>query len=311
MSAFADHIGSVLRLVLHAEITPVLGAGANLCDRPQGFEWSDQSGFLPSGSELAAYLSARFRTGRPTSDLIEVASWVQNLMGERALAAALRDLFNQDRRVSSVQAFLARVVADARRERRSNPVPLIVTTNYDEMVERALHDVGEECDVVSYVAGGPGRGFFVHIPPAGADPIVIKQPREYFGLALEERPTILKLHGTINPSDARLDSFVLTEAHYVDYFTHDTWDAIPVQVVLRMQESHLLFLGYAMRDWDLLVVLRRLHVLPVAEISWAIQLSPDAIDEKRWHSWGIDVLGVGLDAYMKELRRQYELLRFG
>lgn len=311
MDDLADHVEAVLRSLISAQVTPVLGAGANLCGRPAGFQWSLGTGFFPSGAELAAHLAARFRMKGVPSDLMEVASWIQLTTGEAELSEALREIFDRDGLVSPVHAFIARFIAEARRAKRRNPIPLIVTTNYDDVLERALWDERQDFDVVSYLAHGESRGLFVHIAPAGAQPVIIKRARAYLGLVPEERPTILKLHGTVDRRDPTLDNFVLTEEHYVDYLTTDVWDAIPVQLAAEIRQSHLLFMGYAMRDWNLLVVLRRLGLLPSYFSSWAVQLSPDDLDIQRWNRWRVDIVAVGLDAYIAELWRQYQLLDRG
>ncbi len=52
--------------VLSGKLVPFLGAGVNLCARPEGFHWSiQQSQYLPNGGELAKYLALKFRY--PTS----------------------------------------------------------------------------------------------------------------------------------------------------------------------------------------------------------------------------------------------------
>ena len=64
---------------------------------------------------------------------------------------------------------------------------LVLTTNYDDLVERALAEAGEPFDVVWYEAKrGPQQGRFVHRTPSG-DVIPIERPNKYTGLALAER----------------------------------------------------------------------------------------------------------------------------
>ena len=76
----------------------------------------------------------------------------------------------------------------------------------------------------------------------------------------------------------------------------------PVRIAAVLKTSHLLFLGYGMRDWNLRVLLRRLwrdqrrHYA-----SWAVQLRPDPIELRFWTKRGVDVLDADLDDYVKEV----------
>ena len=98
----------------------------------------------------------------------------------------------------------------------------------------------------------------MHRPPEG-ELVPIERPNKYTGLALAERPVILKLHGAIDRDDADRDSYVLTEDSYIDYLAgRDVGEQIPVSLLARMADSHFLFLGYSMRDWNLRVILKRI-----------------------------------------------------
>ena len=47
----------------------------------------------------------------------------------------------------------------------------------------------------------------------------------------------------------------------------------------RMRNSHFLFLGYGMRDWNLRVILHHIWSQQVRKMgSWAIERDPDPID---------------------------------
>ena len=156
-----------------------------------------------------------------------------------------------------------------------------MTTNYDNVLEHALALREEVFEVVAYVADGDGAGKFLHYPPFGDAPILITNPSTYDGLSLE-RTTILKIHGTFDRMSESGDSYVISENQYIDYLTTDTWDAIPAAVTDRLKRTHFLFLGYAMRDWNLMVVLRRLGLVPPKFLSWAIQLHQTELDKERW-----------------------------
>ena len=132
----------------------------------------------------------------------------------------------------------------------------MLTTNYDDLVERALSEAGEDYDVVWYEAKpGPHQGRFMHRRPDG-DVVPITIPNKY-GFPLE-RPALLKLHGSIDRADPANDSYVLDEESYISYLTGTRLTTLaPAPLMTTIAESHLLFLGYSMRDWNVRAARRR------------------------------------------------------
>ena len=301
------HFSLVAGLLADGEVVPFLGAGANLCDRPAGVGW-ELGVFPPSGLELAARLAEKSRfPDRGDPDLLRIAQYVDAVLGERDLYRYLREVFDVDYPPSSLHRLLARLPAILRD--RGRPQLLVLTTNYDDLVERAFDEAGEAYDVVWYEAKPGGlRGRFMHRTPAG-DVVAIKLPKKYTGLALAERPVILKLHGAIDRRESRGDSFVVTEDSYIDYLTgSDVGSQIPFSVRERMEDSHFLFLGYSMRDWNLRVILNRIWGARQLDIkSWAVQRAPldegaRAVEEKLWQDRGdVELLYAELKQHVEGL----------
>ncbi len=231
-------------------------------------------------------------------DLMAVATYGEVSLGRRPLYNKLREVFDRDVHPTSLHEFLARSAQVARE--RDSPA-LIVTTNYDGVLEHALANRGETYDVVAYVAEGDEAGKFRHYPP-DAEPVLITHPSRYDELGLDERTTILKIHGTFDPIDRTRDSYVISENQYIEYLTRDIWDEIPVALIQRLRDTYFLFLGYAMRDWNLMVVLKRLDLMPPRFKAWAVQLNQTRYDADRWRERGIDEsFDVDLDMYVKTL----------
>ena len=300
------HYLQVSDFFMSGEVVPFLGAGANMCDRPDETQW-ESGQYLPSGAELAAVLAERSRyPAKDSWDLLRVSQYVGAVLGERQLYRYLRAIFDVDYPPSSLHAFLARLPAVSREN--GAPQPLVITTNYDDLVERSLAERGEAYDVVWYEAKGSLGGKFIHRPPDGT-PVAIDTPGKYAGLNLAERPVILKLHGAIDRQDAKGDSFVITEDNYIDYLSQgDVGGQIPVTLRERMADSHFLFLGYSMRDWNLRVILNRIWGSQELDLkSWAIQREPDdptakKIEETLWSARGdVDLLYVPLREYVARL----------
>jgi SIR2-like domain len=158
-----SHYNTVISAITEGRIVPFLGAGANLCDRPEGVEW-ERGRYLPSGGELASYLATRFGYTQ-ISDLARVSQFVSLLGGgQAALYEALRYLLTVDYPPPLIHQLLAVLPALARDRGFAPPYQLIVTTNYDDVLERTFHLAHEEFDVISYVAPEPGKhdGIFRH-----------------------------------------------------------------------------------------------------------------------------------------------------
>ena len=301
----ALHCRRVVRAAVEGRVVPLLGAGANLADRPPNTPW-ERGRYLPSGAELAHHLASRFEYPddgeRP--DLLRISEYASVMTGSGPLYEQLHEVFDADYAIGPLQRFLAALPARIAEAGRPRACPLIVTTNYDDALERAFADAGEAVDVVSYLADGEFRGKFVHWAP-GADAVVVERPNEYRAVRPDERPVILKMHGAVDrtSADAPWDSYVITEDHYIEYLTRtDIANLVPVALAAKLRRSHFLFLGYSMRDWNLRVILYRIWgEQKLRYKSWAVQLHPSELDREFWELRGVDVLDHPLDAYVAAL----------
>jgi hypothetical protein len=311
------HFSTVVAQIKQGKVVPFLGAGANLSSRPEGASWNPQERqYLPNGRELALYLAELHGYRFPDSDnLVRVAEYVSLTAGAGALYDSLRTLFNADYPVTPLHELLSELPRFLRNKGYPQ-MQLIVTTNYDDLLERAFRVAEEPVDVVTYMTLGEERGLFLHVPPDG-EPQLIKegQANEYRGLPLDEkgnltRPVVLKLHGAVDRLDAERDSFVITEDDYIEYLViGDISNLIPVTLRVKLVASNFLFLGYSLRDWNLRAILHRIWAAQRAGWrSWAVQHDPDELDEEAWNKRGVQILDVSLDEYVAELRSRLDRL---
>ena len=195
---------------------------------------------------------------------------------------------------------------------------LIVTTNYDDLLERALREAGEPFDVVRYIATGRNAGRFVHdsadAGPDGAPGArqghVITVPRRYDAVCSDVRTVVLKIHGAVDRDDEEQDSYVITEDHYIHYLVHTTPnELIPVKLLDELLHSHFLFLGYALRDWNLRVILARIWALrDLGWKAWAVQKRVDRLDERLWAKRDVELHELALSPYIGELAARLDEL---
>ena len=168
--------------------------------------------------------------------MLRVSEYLAAARGEDELYFYLREVFASEYEPTSLHRLLARVakaLADGGR-----PQLLVVTTNYDDLVERALSDEAVEYDVVWYEAksNSEARGRFVHRAPGGK-PKPIPRPNKYTGLPAElERPAELLfknanlvnvLSGEIYRTHVAVDDGRVIEMKAGDVFYiapgHDSW----------------------------------------------------------------------------------------
>jgi hypothetical protein len=301
--------------MLGGRVVPLLGAGANLAGRPPGARW-EPGHTLPSSAELARHLASRFDypDDDDQSDLLRISEYASVMTGSGPLYEQLHEVFDADYAIGPLHRFLAALPGRVEEAGLPRASPLIVTTNYDDALERAFRDASEPVDIVSYVADGEHRGKFVHWPP-GAEPVVVERPNEYRAVRHGERTVILKVHGAVDRTgaDAPWDSYVITEDHYIEYLSRtDIANLVPVALAATLRRSHFLFLGYGMRDWNLRVILHRIWGQQKLRYkSWAVQLAPSELDREFWALRGVDVLDVPLDEYVGALEASLTALTAG
>lgn len=314
----AGHFSTVAGAIRDGDVVPVLGAGANLCDRIGPEPWTPGK-TLPSGRELSERLAKHFFNTPPLKvvqdpgDLLRVASAAALNRGPDALFRELRNVFARDEVQNTYEpTSLHRFLAQLPKLRRDNGLParpqLIVSTNYDDLLEQAFTLVDEPFDLVYYLAqgeggGGKDQGRFVHVPPAGQGPRkVVKTPKSYLEVTPDKQTVILKIHGAVR-REPEEDSWVISEDHYIDYLTRTNLSQLfPALLLKKLLKGNLLFLGYAMNDWNLRVILHRICAERNNKVpAWAIQLEADTLDRELWEDKQVDIHCMPLSDYVKEL----------
>lgn len=301
-------VRAVARKLLKGMIVPFLGAGVNACGRPADFTWRPrEKRYLPTGGELATYLAREFDAPEElakTKDLTRVSQFidaVESSGGE--LYHMLHDIFDAEYALGPVQRFLART-APLLRER--NHLQVIMTTNYDDVLERAFENAGERYDLITYIASSPReyRGRFMHWAPGEPPPPpqVIESANDY-RLGPDKRTVILKLHGAVQRRPSEGDNYVITEDHYIEYLTHpDITSQLPSVVTDKLRNSSYLFLGYGMKDWNLRAILRRIWGEQLTTYgSWAIQKDVDPIEQAFWRKRNVEIVKLDLEEYIELL----------
>jgi hypothetical protein len=214
-----------------------LGAGVHASPpENSGYTYPEEQR-LPLGGDLSELLAGKygFKKELPDEsvrDLQRVSLYVEttNGLGRNALVDFLRTRLTAGRRPSPALSMLAEL-----------PFTIIVTTNYDHLLESALRGYPKEPDV------------FVYNPDekeptldARADPT-------------SERPLVFKMHGDLDKSN----SIVITDEDYINFVQRmsdkEALHPVPQTVRYRMKQWPTLFVGYRLRDYNLHLLFRTLR----------------------------------------------------
>lgn len=242
----------LLTRIVDGKCTPFLGAGAS-------------AGTLPLGAEIARRWAAE--EGYPLDDEWDLARVAQflgvngdSMWPKEKIAAELRGLGPPDfERPGEPHAVLAEL-----------PIPLYVTTNYDDFMVQALRRAGkrphrELCRWNDGVMQLPS----VFDTDGGFVPTV-------------DEPLVYHLHGTLDVPE----SIVLSEDDFLDFLVAVSRreHAVPERVQGALASTSLLFLGYRLADSSFRVLHRGLIATSppgLRRVSVAVQLPPGDSETAR------------------------------
>jgi hypothetical protein len=288
----------IIRQSLRAgQVIPFLGAGASLGSRPPNTAWvpPPPTQFLPTGGELAEHLAnqAVFPPGEE-KDLAKVAQFFAVQVGRPRLQRALREVFGHPFAPLPIHRLLAEVQAHL----------LIVTTNYDTLIEQAFDDAGRPYDVVIHTSDAKFGDRILH-RPHGAPLAKPVEPHKLL-VDLTRVTVVYKIHGSCNPQQPAEDQYVITEDDYIDFLSRMVRKrAIPAFCAEPFRDWPFLFLGYRLNDWNMRVVLNRIAQQlrsNQAPISWVIEREPSLLEERFWQNRGVNVYAKSIDDFVHEIR---------
>jgi hypothetical protein len=306
----ASHYEELITLMVEqGNVVPLLGSRVNAGDRDG--VWQQGASFLPDSDELAGVLARRFSFGDEPVDLARVTQHVYTRLGKPDLCKALKEILSPDANPGSIHRFLAGFPSMLKQLGLRRRYMLIVTTNYDNALERAFDEAKEPYDLAVYLASGDQPGKFLHIPYNNDTPNVIGIPNDYTEFPIGDsfdlsRTVIVKIHGAVDGARGSVqwrDNYVITEDHYIDYLSRSPVEnLIPVQILEKIRDSHCLFLGYSMRDWSLRVFLKRVWKGDrLNSSSWAVERDADMLEKKFWADLGVDLYAAPLAKYVAQL----------
>lgn len=298
------HWKTILEAIHARRCVPFLGAAANISSAAHHYAG------LPLGGEVALRMVCDI-LGLPSAKLDELAT---STPAERLAKSSLHPDLTRTRlqdlpRVSlhyqlqtgkpEVVDLLAKVLTPPKvvpspllTTLAGLPVELIVTTNYDELMERALKDVGKSWERVVQ-------------PMAGFDSAAQGQVKDV--LSKQQGVVLYKIHGSLH--DSKNAELVISEDDYAQLLSVlHTEAGVPPLIKARLVDATLLFLGYSLEDWDFRTLFYGLiERLPKQKRrrSFALQKGPPAFWVDLWEKKDVTIYDVDIYDFADELKKRY------
>jgi hypothetical protein len=232
----------LLTRIREQQCLPFLGAGVSIS--------AGADPGLPTGAQLAQSLAEECKyPGADKWDLFRVCQYFSVARDAHAVRKAIvKKLDVAGVQPTAVHQLLAQL-----------PFPWILTTNFDNLMERALESAGKKPRVAVYVR----RADRIDLPPPS-----------------ESEPLVYKLHGTVE----QVETLIATEDDVIDFAACLLQDnpELPSLIAKLFETTSLLFIGYGLRDWNVRMMLRALRKRkglagPPEIASYAIQRRPQDV----------------------------------
>jgi len=230
----------ILGRIKEGKCTPFLGAGVNF-------------GILPLGAQIAhEWASEENFPLRSCDDLASVSQFIavkykDSIIPKDKILARFRSERKPDFSQSDDRLECLRALADL-------PLPVYLTTNYDDLMVQALtHTVPKKNPRREVCRWHTGRkaipSVIIGENPPSRDPLLLRQ----WEVA---NPIVFHLHG----SDEDSQSLVLTEDDYLDFLVNISkkQKILPTRIQQALTDASLLFIGYRLRDINFRVIYRGL-----------------------------------------------------
>jgi hypothetical protein len=236
-AAALKYVAEVAEIVRSGECNLFLGAGVHslppaLC--PYSYAEAEAP---PRGAELSRQLAIECKVGEDVvgdvTDLRRTSLYYEReKFGRSQLIGAVFQRVQQNSQPSPMLRALAEL-----------PFSYVITTNYDNLFERALAQVKKDCEVSVYTAArkapkSPGRAIGPH------------------------RPFLLKVHGDFSREQEE-QSVVITEEDYITFILRmrdaDELNPVPLAIRAKLAQNPTIFVGYSLNDYNLRILFRALR----------------------------------------------------
>jgi hypothetical protein len=338
------------------EVVPFFGSAASAICRPddEGLKWSFRKPFFPFGAELADklarytsyYSSAEAGQDAALKELLDAAAKVAPGIDLKALRNEFEPVVGKHvgtPTLALIASFFSEVQSTRRdldkelRETfivntdcgplqktfaRISAIKLYVTTNYDDLIERALAGANRPPHIL---VDRLDKGLWIYKQDAAPEPVNPIYLDDLLGDPQTGEPTapiVFKLHGSIDRKNSEYDSYLITEEDYVDFLGRAQGDYIPAYIRRLMAGKKFLFLGYSLEDWNVRVILSKLlnsrrqtsdggNVEPRSDDDyrkndgelryWAVVRGRNDAEQRVWQAKNLNIYSMDLRVFTEKL----------
>jgi hypothetical protein len=282
----------LLDRMVRGELAFFLGAGATMGRLPMAEVFYDTlRGLIQAPHELSRERVTQYfadRYGRGALD-----AKVQQMLGEPKPAP------------SALHWFLATLPSRLREKGYHPRPPLILTTNFDDWMERALLGTGERYHMFTFRVEHPHAGYFVY-RSADGDVRVIDRPAQFHEIG-DDCAIVVKYHGGLHHNIPLPVTYAFTRDDFMQT-TRRLPMALPEAVLDRLGDSSLLFLGHGLANDSVEALARELHRRNPRVRSWAIQRPVQPGWPLYWSQIGVDIVDMRLSRFVQEMHKQLKEL---
>ena len=207
--------------------------------------------------ETLQLVSRVTRIAHPPEALTSITSYYEKLLGRPRLWRLLKDIFESKKVPTPTHRLLAQA-AKFNIDRNKKDY-LVVTTNYDCLMEEALDEL-EAPYVVLTTKRGHDPKVLTRFAPTIPNGEALKEeysnkwyPGDFHLKKTDPWAVIYKIHGCLSPEAAYPDDgVVISDNDYVSYVTRmgRNGGLIPNHVGQLMLDKPFWFLGYSLSDWN-------------------------------------------------------------
>jgi hypothetical protein len=281
----ADELTLLAARIHEKRCVAFLGAGVNVSSIEHQYEG------LPLGAEIAQQLIGRLGIENAQFNeplyLPRIAFLYEQLKDRSELIAAVESLLaDLEREPSPVLKLIAEL-----------PFRLIVTTNYDRLIERALEETG--------------RDFRVIVQPSLQDTNMETFKHDLATLVETYQGVILyKMHGSFpypvdqDQTAPSATPILITEEDYI-YVLASQERGFPNELASLISGNTLIFLGYSLEDWDFRAILKNLPTEP--QQKWfAVLKDPAEWWVQFWAKQNLALYDMDIYEFAKQIEKSYQ-----
>ena len=297
----AGHYSAILDTLLDGQLVFYMGRAVNRIEEIDEGISGDQ--------RVAARLIKTFLPANGSNqELTRVAQQIAVLKSLGELYDVVKQEVATEDTPNHLHHFLAALPAILKAKGCLQPYQLIVTSNYDDLLEQAFEQAKEPFDLVAYIAEGKDFGKFRHWAPGDNRGRLIDIGNEYNALSLRQRSIIFKVVGAVKRADPLSNRYMITEDHFIRFLNgNGIENAVPATILDKLRNSRLLFLGQGTQDWNQrLVLLRLLEDEEFSYPAWAIQTEMTQEDLRYWRKLEAEPICYPLKQYIQGLWQQLE-----